>query len=938
MKISKYAKLSASMLSVVMLQSATLGFMPSAVAIEHQEDGYLYDNVSCSFISDDYLSLDNIPDTLMSTLGDRINNATKLDEDVYYDVFSIGTLNEDGTKSLIFFNQPIKYYDEATNSMLFIDNEFSSLESNNGLMYVSKGNSYHVNLSENISEGLNITYDDYALNMKPLTSACNEKPVIKDNELQYEKAFDDSTILCYALENSGIKESIVVNEPNGITTYDFVFSSNGLTPLNKSGDSITFIDESTGEEVYIVQPTYIIDSYDGDYVEGEDHITYKNYYEVEDLSDGTYLIHMILDEEFLNSETTVYPCVIDPSIWAATFTNDSSSYVMQSGGTAYINNQLSAGGFNGSGEHISYVKPNSVDKLKWIEPDRIQSVSFNVKDTSSAYSNACKINLYDSTTNSSVSNVTYSELTSSLGALQSSSTFTTLGASYSFDVTNLFRQWIKYSLGEGGKDSKYGFILRGVPNESTPGRWFSSTSSSNTFFDIVYEEGEEIEDGFYNIRNASTGTYLCYNSGGQLYLSSSSASNACKWQAILKKSLDGETTYGVYTLSPYNDLNVSVKGTSTGSAVTTNASGNVFRIIRNADNTFRIMPTDYASVSNAIGISSNNATIQEYSNISTMKWTFEPVVNKYFSEYSPDSFNDTTSDYPTQYRMNCYGYAYRHILYYEDYSRYYSRYYKQQPGEFCTTSYKPQSTCIISNDPVENMDMVVYNMKLDARRFGYSMTEYIPTGSTVNQYGANSRLIAVVTGVDDYHFYMQHNDGTWSHKPGSTEVRNRSISSTVSNPVYLTNSNIQTLANQGAYSNGELKFFIITRDAVEDHPHGIRSNYTETTLYYKDIAGDNMFNSASITVSTKEACFDYYDDVDYYVFTPSSSRIYTLTTDCEMGYDIDGAIYDYNGNLIASATNVGQINKSFSAISGKRYFIKIYNYSHSPGEYTLTIS
>ena len=36
-------------------------------------------------------------------------------------------------------------------------------------------------------------------------------------------------------------------------------------------------------------------------------------------------------------------------------------------------------------------------------------------------------------------------------------------------------------------------------------------------------------------------------------------------------------------------------------------------------------------------------------------------------------------------------------------------------------------------------------------------------------------------------------------------------------------------------------------------------------------------------------------------------------------------IYDCNGNIIATAKSVGQINRAFNATSGKRYFIKIYN-------------
>lgn len=928
----------AAFVSLLMFQSIIIN---NAISVSAENEFINIKNIdeTESVISEEMLHIENIPDNLTTDLKQELSNAVKLDESTYSDLYSICTINNDNTKSLIVFDNPIKYYDSKSDKICFINNSIVKNDDTRKTEFVSQNNNYDVTFSENINDGVLFSYEDYSISMRPISNNNSSKSTLLENEIRYHNVFDNLTDVSYSIENSGIKESIIVSAPNKCYSYSFVLYADGLMPNEEKGQTITFVDKFTGEIVYTIQPIYIIDSYNGDYIEGEEHITYNNYYEIESQDDGSYLIHMNLDKEFLDAESTIYPCVIDPSIWATNFTNDSSSYVLQSGGVGYVNGQLSAGSFNGSGEHLSYVKPNSVDMLKWIEPNRLMSATFNVKAVSTGYSNDCTINLYDSKTNSSASEVTYSQLISSLGTLQSSTTFTALGASYSFDVTSLFRQWISYALGEGGKDPSYGFILRGATNASTPGRWFSSTSSSDTYFYLVYQEGEEIQDGFYNIKNVSTGTYLRYNSGGQLYLSPSPDLDVCKWQAILRKSKDGKTSYGVYALSPYNDLNVSIKGATTGSAVTTNSFGNVFRIIKNADNTFRIMPTNYASVSNAIGISSNHyALIQEYSNIDSMKWTFELIVNKYFSEYSPDNFNDTSSKYPVQYRMNCYGYAFRHILYYKDYSSYGYGYYKQQPGEFCITQYKPESDCIISDDPIENMKMVVHNMQLDASRFGYNIFEYTPTGNSVRQFGSNSRLIAVVTGEDDYHFYMQHNDGSWSHKPGTTAVTNYSINSSANNPVYLTNDNIQSLANQNYYAGGELKFFIITRDAIEDYPHGISNTSMQSKIYYKEIAGSNFFTASKISVTTKQACFDYYNDIDYYVFEPISTKTYTLSTTCESGYNIDGDIYDYNGNLITSITNTGQINRAFNAIGRKRYFIKIYNCDHMPGEYTITIS
>lgn len=936
MKLKKVVAAGLSVLLLQTLMEPSMQFvafgMDESVAIDN--DGISSDIMEAD---DENLNLDALPDDLRNRFSEELQNAVKLDESTYADLYNVVTINDDGTKSLIAFEEPIKYFDEDSNSVRFIENTIVPAAEDRAA-YVNYGNDYSVSFPKNISDGVSLSVEDYSICMTPLNVSNSGEPQASSNEVVYNSIFDDSTDVHYSLENSGIKESIIVDEMTGCTCYDFILSVNGVIPETTSGTSISFLDEVSGDSVFTIQPTFIVDSYSGEYTDGENHITYNNYYTMEEQENGTYLLHMNLDEDFLNAETTVYPCVIDPSVWAVNFFSDSSSYVLQSGGSGYSGSQLSAGGFNGSGEHLSYIKATSVEKFRWIEPDRLKSANFNVKASSSGYSNSCTINCYDSTTNSDVSEVTYSELTSSLGALQSSTTFTTLGATYSFDVTELFRNWLKFELGEGGKDPAYGFILRGADNASTPGRYFSSTNSSNTYFYLVYEEGEEIDDGFYNIKNVSTGKYLRYNSGGRLSLSSYS-SNSCKWQIILSKSEDGATTYGTYTLRPYSNLNVSMKGVTTGESVITSSTGNTFRIIRNEDDTFRIMPAgdSYAWVSNAIGISSNYATIQEYLNDDTMKWTFEPVVNKYFSEYSPDDYNVTSGDYPTQYRMNCYGYAFCNMLYYADYSKY--TYYKQQPGEFASTSNKANRKInIISNNPTESMDNIVYNMKLDASRLGYTLTEYTPSGSTVNQYGSDSRLIAIVTGNEDYHYYMQHNDGTWSHKPGEGKVTNCSILSTSSAPVYLTNENIQSLANQGMYAGGDLKFFVITRDAIADHPHGIENSSTQSTLYYKDIAGSFMFTASTLSLSTKNACFDYYDDVDFYTFVPTSTKTYTLSTTCDSGDDIDGIIYDCNGNIITTAKNVGQINRTFNATSGKRYFIKIYNYAHNPGEYTVTIS
>lgn len=109
----------------------------------------------------------------------------------------------------------------------------------------------------------------------------NCEPQIVNNELVYDNAFNDNADIGYSLENSGSKESIVVYEPTGCNCYDFIISADGLVPETESGKSIVLLDESSGKTVFIIQPTFIMDSYNGEHIDGEEHTTYDNYYNID---------------------------------------------------------------------------------------------------------------------------------------------------------------------------------------------------------------------------------------------------------------------------------------------------------------------------------------------------------------------------------------------------------------------------------------------------------------------------------------------------------------------------------------------------------------------------------------------------------------------------------------------------------------------------------
>lgn len=329
--------------------------------------------------------------------------------------------------------------------------------------------------------------------------------------------------------------------------------------------------------------------------------------------------------------------------------------------------------------------------------------------------------------------------------------------------------------------------------------------------------------------------------------------------------------------------------------------------------------------------------------------TYTPGVYRslYYSKYDPSKYNNSGSS-PSigtytdliQYRMNCYGYAFGYILHGSAYVDW-GNGYKQQPGEFASTSNKPKTVnIIVGNNPMASMDNVVANLRLDASRLGFTLTEYSTSSSEVAQYGDISRLIAVVTGDYDYHFYMQHNDGTWSHKPGSGAVMNTSLSSGVT----LTNANIKALANEGFYANGALKFFVISKTAVVDYPHSAHCciewpcSHTQSILYHKELAGDYLQTAKTKYIGSTSARIDFAEDHDVYCFVPDTTQIYKITTTYTSEADLDCKIYDNTGSVFTKDTLTGSVNFNVRLLAGQRYFFDIYNYRKTVIDYEFKIS
>lgn len=278
--------------------------------------------------------------------------------------------------------------------------------------------------------------------------------------------------------------------------------------------------------------------------------------------------------------------------------------------------------------------------------------------------------------------------------------------------------------------------------------------------------------------------------------------------------------------------------------------------------------------------------------------------------------------------------------------------YKQQPGEFAAAADIGKIRQITDlYDPAVQLKNIDYNLKLDAKRLKYEVKEYTLTSGILPQFGTSSRLVALVTdkGGNLYHFYMQHSDGTWSHKQGVGIVTNHalddnnidaeSIDTDGTTDIVLTNENIYKYANSGRYKGGKLAFYTITKPAIIDYPHEKRDISTtdtppqgiksQTKIIYKDMAGDYFETAINTSANTISGVSDFLKDEDFYKIVRTNGE-YSITLNDQNNFI---TVYNYDRKKLNRNSN-----GKYTLSSGNIYFVKVSMGKERPTNYTIKIA
>ena len=210
-------------------------------------------------------------------------------------------LREDGTILAEVYDTDIHYLKDGKYEE--IDN---TLVSENGILR-NKSNDYKVEFKENFKESLmKMTKKNHYIDFKVRESKIGNIKVYKRKlskqmkNTTYNNITDDITVEYQALSDK-VKETIVLQNSN-YSELSFELDTNLI--LSKENGEIIARDENE-KIIFRIEKPYMIDS---------NKIRNDNvYYKINSFDYG-YLLTLVLDEEWLNSNERVYPVYVDPTI------------------------------------------------------------------------------------------------------------------------------------------------------------------------------------------------------------------------------------------------------------------------------------------------------------------------------------------------------------------------------------------------------------------------------------------------------------------------------------------------------------------------------------------------------------------------------------------------------------------------------------------------
>lgn len=320
------------------------------------------------------------------------------EETLLRDKFTKHYFDADGNRYAVVFPEQVHY--SENDSWIEIDNTFTldettkryisknkkfrtqfSQESDSRQLVTIEDGSYMLSWSISFASGTKMGKEQCSLTMSENTNVqktsktsalvyeVNEAAIskVKSKEtiselgkaisgIRYNGVLKDKVDLRYSVLHGKVEEDVILNSPEGFTSYMLTIDTNGLTTVKHKDNSVAFVN-AEGETIFTLGAPWMKDSY----------ISVSNAIEVtvKQEDDVAYIIYAP-NLEWLNDESRVYPVLIDPSFTTRFYTSNYEDTYVYTGDSASTTRPtettMMVGNLSGK-QYYAYVKILNIPDL-----------------------------------------------------------------------------------------------------------------------------------------------------------------------------------------------------------------------------------------------------------------------------------------------------------------------------------------------------------------------------------------------------------------------------------------------------------------------------------------------------------------------------------------------------------------------------------------------
>ena len=273
--------------------------------------------------------------SLRATPAQSTEAAKEAAEDLDIDHTRLTLELEDGENVAYLFSEPISFIDDEGN-LVYKDTNIKTVTDsvilNRGYSYENGNNDYKAYFSEDSARGLLLVdKDGEEVRLVPNGTKVGgalgkvESDMKLVDSFEYNGVYGTDTVLRFLPQLNGCKEEIVLSSYQGVSDFSFtLYTQNGTIAAINSNGEVEIIDSATKDIITTFVAPFANDSSGGLDVTSE-HYTDCTY-ELEMIAEGKYILTISVPKEYLESENTVYPVIIDPTTDNISMYLDTSVY------------------------------------------------------------------------------------------------------------------------------------------------------------------------------------------------------------------------------------------------------------------------------------------------------------------------------------------------------------------------------------------------------------------------------------------------------------------------------------------------------------------------------------------------------------------------------------------------------------------------------------